>query len=87
MKNDKYPHFLECHNDHVVLMADDLFTGEPEEHTVTIDDVNSYGTGMSGLSSLGSITGDHRMITAIYEDVYDYFLNEYPEKLVRESHE
>lgn len=74
-----YPNFLECHADHVVLMADDMFTGDPTEHTITVEDMKSFGNSGSGMSCLGSIMGDHRMIMQIYEDVLEFFQREHPE--------
>ena len=41
---------------------------------VSIEDVKNYGNnGMSGMRSLGHISGDWRMIEAIYDDAYTIF--------------
>lgn len=73
----EYPGFVEFGEDYVVLRVD----GELE--TFTAEDVKNGCNGypMSGLRSFGPVSGDHRMISRIYEDVQTYFENEYPSQL------
>ena len=77
---EKYPCFIECGDDYVVVNVD----GDAE--VFTIEDVRNYGhMGMSGLASFGNVMGDHRMISHIYSDIRDYFVNEFPEYFHRED--
>ena len=82
-----YPKFLECHTDHVVLRANDIYTDEPVEHTITVEDVRYFGNSGSGMSCLGTVMGDHRMLCHIHEDVVDYFMQEHPENFTPEERE
>lgn len=79
-----YPMFLECHDDYVVLLVCDD-EDDPEEYSITVDDVKGFGNSGSGISFLGPIMGDHRMIVKIYEDVMDYFQREHPEHFTEEE--
>ena len=69
MYNVDYPYFQDCGYDYIVVSVDG-----GELHTITRDDVKNYSVNMgSGMSCLGSLHGDHRFITAIYEDAKQYF--------------